>query len=352
MKKFCMSLAVVSFLFVAQAQASVGVVAPTSPIKIVDVTVPGTGRPTTPTEVKKPSTRVEATDESEDDVIKIETKLKVVPVVARKGRSGVDGLRAENFEVYGKNGKVDIEFFNSKSEEWRLDVEVVADLSGSLEKEGPYIRRAIEDIRKELDPNKDVISLRTFGGYDGSPVLRSLYPNAKIQLPAATPKLKVRKDGAAKDITNENAGIVPVKHVQIFLSDFADTDIWSYDGSCTSGCMNRYVAEMRSKISRYDEGEVAFYPVVIKNEHYTKYTSTTGESMLGSISTLASFSGGITFVGGNGQIDVRKIFDYVRDDLKATYFIGFYVEDEKERFSVRYRKASGGDPDPKKVMFY
>src|SRR5215203_271391 len=98
------------------------------------------------------SSKLNAQNKADDEVIKVDTNLVTVPVIVSDRRNRyISGLNAENFTVFKDGQKQTIEYF--AAEESPINVAILLDTSRSTEQVLDKIQDAALEFIKQLKPN-------------------------------------------------------------------------------------------------------------------------------------------------------------------------------------------------------
>lgn len=289
--------------------------------------------------------------ESEDEVLRVETTLVTVPVTV-KNRNGsyIANLRKEDFRIFEDGVEQEIEIFETTDKPFT--VALVMDVSDSAKIEFRNIQNAAIAFLNQLKPAD-----RAFIVAFDKQVVKLTEPTSDREvLSEAIRRVKTGGGTALYDtvetLVNSYLKQIGGRKAIIILTDGIDTS----SASATFESTTRLAAEQYALIY-----PIQFHPDNMFNQRAaasdsnlgpTIYTTPSGESIRSAFERgnrylrfLSQTSGGRFYFADNLK-NLERSFAQIADELRQQYSIGYYPKNqslkrEKRRIKVTVNNAEG-----------
>lgn len=272
------------------------------------------------------------TQESDDQVIRIDTQLINIPVVAsdRDGRN-IGGLKKENFTILEDGEQQPIEFF--AGENAPMNVAILIDTSESTKSFLKNIKSAANDFVKIIRPEDRAIVL----SFDFETKILSDFTSDHKDLHKGIERAEI----ATVSGSDMQSAIDELLHKYFSRIKGRKAIIILTDGIVGGPISNDEL------LSTLAESDVMIYPILYKAKQEKlvfppayKITLPSGEEFTAAdiqeritqqlkkqiefTNLLAPVTGGRVYESGSG--DFKKIFQQIADELKKQYLVGVYLQ--------------------------
>ncbi len=286
---------------------------------------------------------VEAQDLKDDEIIKVDTLLVNIPVIAsdRDGRY-VSGLKKENFFIIEDGVKRNVDFFADA--EAPMNVAILIDTSFSTLNVLDEIADAARDFVKTLRPEDKGIIV----SFDYQTTLLTDFTSDQKMLNKAINRVRIADKGGSN---------MQDAMYQIVTEKFAQVKGRKAIIVLTDGSVGGKIVSNQKLLNTLAEADVLVYPILFKTGasfpqsfHFLKtFKLPSGEiisadEMQKRLLTMQSnellFMKSLGIVTGGrlyeaGSTKFKNIFQNIADELKKQYVVGFYPSNVQNKDSHR-----------------